>query len=90
MCPSLPELRRLAWLDLDSDAIWHSAAFCAVVTRETTITLNEEHDSYRWISESDVDRHFMWPSEKPLLAEICRELLRDSLARPRLRIELKP
>ena len=75
--------------DLDSDAIWHSAAFFALIEANSSITLNNEHDSVRWIGQKDVDQHFMWPSEKPLLAEIAREILENSLAKPHLIINLK-
>jgi dATP pyrophosphohydrolase len=74
--------------DLSSDAIWHSAAFFALLTRETPITLNDEHDAVRWINAQELDRHFMWPSEKPLLREIREELLTESLCRPHLRITI--
>ena len=77
-----------SFYDLESDAIWHSVAFCALVAAGTTIVLNEEHSAARWIDERDVDEHFTWPSEKPLLAEIRREILRDSLAKPHLLIRL--
>ena len=73
--------------DLASDAIWHSAAFFALISPGESPTLNEEHDAVRWIDEADLDRHFMWPSEKPLLAEIRAELLGDGLCKPHLRIE---
>ena len=75
--------------DLDSDAIWHSAAFCALIEPSTSITLNDEHDLLRWIDQKDVAQHFMWPSERPLLAEIGREILGNSLAKPHLLINLK-
>lgn len=77
-----------SFYDLESDAIWHSAAFCALVTAGAAIVLNEEHDAARWIDERDVDDHFTWPSEKPLLAEVRREILHDSLAKPHLLIRL--
>ena len=77
-----------SFYDLESDAIWHSAAFCALVEAGAVIVLNEEHDAVRWIDERDVDQHFTWPSEKPLLAEIRREILHDSLAKPHLLIKL--
>jgi dATP pyrophosphohydrolase len=89
-----PEFYRLGsvetFYDLSSDAIWHSAAFFALLTRDTPITLNPEHDAIRWITENELDRHFMWPSEKPLLKEIRDELLTDSLCKPHLRINVPP
>jgi len=74
--------------DLDSDAVWHSAAFFALLAAGATVTLNDEHDAVRWVSESEIDRQFMWPSEKPLIKEIREELLTDSLCKPFLRIDI--
>jgi dATP pyrophosphohydrolase len=74
--------------DLDSDAVWHSAAFFALLADDATVTLNDEHDAVRWVNETEIDRQFMWPSEKPLIKEIKGELLTDSLCKPHLRIAL--
>jgi dihydroneopterin triphosphate diphosphatase len=74
--------------DLQTDAVWHSPAFLALLAPGTPITLNDEHDALRWVDELEVDRHFMWPSEKPLINEIRDELLGESLCKPYLRIDL--
>ena len=74
--------------DLDSDAIWHSAAFFALLAADATVSLNEEHDGVRWVDEADVNTHFMWPSEKPLIREIQTELLGDGLCKPYLKIDI--
>jgi ADP-ribose pyrophosphatase YjhB (NUDIX family) len=73
--------------DLHTDAIWHSAAFFALLAADATVTLNDEHDAFRWVDETEIDRQFMWPSEKPLIKEIREELLTDSLCKPYLRID---
>lgn len=72
--------------DLDSDSIWHSAAFFALLAADATVTINDEHDALRWIDENEIDRHFMWPSEKPLINEIRDELLGDGLCKRFLHI----
>ena len=74
--------------DIHTDAIWHSAAFFALLPAGAAVTLNEEHDALRWVDETELDRHFMWPSERPLLEEIRRDLLGDGLSKPFLRIDL--
>jgi dATP pyrophosphohydrolase len=75
--------------DLDSDAVWHSAAFFALLAVDATVTLNDEHDAIRWVDETELDRHFMWPSEKPLMREIQTELLgAGGLCKPYLRIDV--
>ena len=74
--------------DLESDAVWHSAAFFALLAAHVTVTVNDEHDAFRWVDETEIDRQFMWPSEKPLIKEIREELLTDSLCKPYLRIDI--
>ena len=75
--------------DLDSDAIWHSAAFFALLGPGATVTLNDEHDAARWVANNEVDTHFMWPSEKPLIREIREELLgKGGLCKRYLKIDI--
>jgi dATP pyrophosphohydrolase len=74
--------------DLHTDAIWHSAAFFALLVADANVKLNDEHDGVRWIDEAELDRHFMWPSERPLLEEIRRDLLREGLSKAYLRIDI--
>src|SRR5947199_2648652 len=31
------------------DTIWHCPGFCAVVPRDVKVTLNPEHDAFRWV-----------------------------------------
>jgi hypothetical protein len=68
--------------DLHTDAIWHSAAFFALLVADANVKLNDEHDGVRWIDEAELDRHFMWPSERPLLEGNPRDLLREGYPRP--------
>ena len=68
------------------DTIWHCPGFCAVVGPEVTIELNPEHDAFRWIERSRVDRDFLWPGERAQIAELCREILDNGPAKPYLRI----
>lgn len=68
------------------DTIWHCPGFCAVVGRDVKITLNPEHDAYRWIERSRIDQDFLWPGERAQLAELCREILDNGPAKSYLRI----
>jgi dATP pyrophosphohydrolase len=68
------------------DTLWHCPGFCAVVDREVRVTLNPEHDAFRWIPRSDYDRDFLWPGERAQIAELCREILDNGPAKPYLRI----
>ena len=71
------------------DAIWHAAAFCAVVNDSAEPTLNDEHDAARWVPADQTDEAFMWSSERPLLDEIKRVILGDGLAKPFLRVDVE-
>lgn len=68
------------------DTIWHCPGFCAVVGRDAAVTLNPEHDAFRWVERSRVDRDFLWPGERAQIAELCREVLDNGPAKPYLRI----
>lgn len=70
------------------DAIWHVPAFCAVVGRDATINLNDEHDDFRWIDRSRIDKDFLWPGERLQLEELAREILDDGPAKALLRISV--
>lgn len=70
------------------DTLWHSVAFCAVLSREREIRLNEEHTAHRWVAEDQIDRETMWPSERRLLADLRRDILQESVAKRHLAIEL--
>lgn len=71
------------------DAIWHAAAFCAIVDPSAGMTLNDEHDAVRWVAAEETDGTFMWSSERPLIEEIKRVILADGPAKPFLRIDIE-
>jgi dATP pyrophosphohydrolase len=73
-----------------NDTVWHATSFCAIVAEDATITLDAENDATRWVSLDAVNDAFMWATDRESVAEIVREILRDSLAKPHLRIELAP
>ena len=70
------------------DCVWHVPGFCAVVGHDATVTLNEEHDDFRWIDRSRADRYFLWPGERRQLEELAREILDEGPAKAYLRIRL--
>lgn len=70
------------------DTLWHSVAFCAIVSRSARITLNEEHDNSRWIPRRDFPGACMWASERNLLDELFAEILDNGPAKPLLRVEI--
>jgi dATP pyrophosphohydrolase len=70
------------------DCVWHVPGFCAVVGRDVTIKLNEEHDESRWIARSRIDQDFLWPGERRQARELAREILDNGPAKSYLRIQL--
>lgn len=70
------------------DTIWHCPGFCAMVEGDVAVTLNPEHDAFRWIGRADVDRQLLWPGERNQFAELAREILDNGPAKPYLRIAL--
>jgi dATP pyrophosphohydrolase len=71
-----------------NDTLWVVPSFCALVDRDVEIKMDHESDAYRWIDCSDVERAFMWPTDRQSIALICRDILADSEAKAHLRIPL--
>ncbi len=71
-----------------TDTMWHCIPFCAIVTREQLVVLNDEHDAARWVHISDAERLFMWKDNRDAIQDIRNHILTDSLAKPFLRIPL--
>jgi len=70
------------------DCVWHVPGFCAIVGRDATVTLNEEHDDHRWIDGTRAATDFLWPGERKQVEELTREILNDGPAKAYLRIKL--
>jgi dATP pyrophosphohydrolase len=70
------------------DTLWHSVPFCAFVSRDQQVNLNEEHDQFRWVPRDQIESQTMWASERSLLHVLFRDILSgDSRAKPFLRIK---
>ncbi len=72
------------------EAIFHSVGFCAQVERADGIALNREHDAARWVARDGAADAFMWASERPLIADLCRNILDGGPAGAYLRVESDP
>ena len=70
------------------DTLWHCVPFCAIVNREQLVVLNDEHDDSRWVHISQASRVFMWKDNRDAIGDIEQYILRTSLAKPFLRIEV--
>jgi len=73
-----------------NETTYHVPSFCAIVPTTAKVVLNEEHDEYRWLPRETAASHFMWPSERPLLAEVCAEILDDGPTKQFLRLAVAP
>lgn len=61
----IPSLNQ--FYDHSSDRMLQIPAFGAEVNKELAITLNYEHDSYKWISQDKLDTYIQWPEQKRLM-----------------------
>ncbi len=68
------------------NTIWHCVQFCAIVGSEDQVTLNEEHDAFRWIGAEHAKKEFMWQSDRNAVEEILNEILNNGPAKPHVRI----
>lgn len=71
-----------------TNTMFHCPGFCAVVSPDAQVKLNEEHDACRWVNRSVAADHFLWPGERNWVAELCRSILDDGPAKPYLRVSL--
>ena len=69
------------------DTIFHSVTFVAFVDRSAEVRLNEEHDSSRWVARASIQQNLLWPGERRMVEELCREILDGSKAKEFLRVQ---
>jgi dATP pyrophosphohydrolase len=70
----------------ETDQLFHQVMFLAIVSREVEITLNSEHDEYRWIRREEIVAKFMWPEDRKILRHLCEDILDGGLCAPHLKI----
>jgi len=70
----------------NNDTTWIVPTFCAIISREDEVTLNDEHEELRWITRDKAHKAFMWPSDRTALASLCEDILDNSPAKPYLKI----
>jgi 8-oxo-dGTP pyrophosphatase MutT (NUDIX family) len=71
-----------------TDTLWHCVQFCAIVAVDAEVLLNAEHDAFRWTSIGSAESEFIWQNDVTTIAEIQTQILRNSPAKPYLRIAL--
>ena len=62
--------------------------FAVEVKGDETITLNAEHDAFRWVPEKDVPAHFMWRTQREALQYLLEALHSPSDAAAFLLVDL--
>ena len=62
--------------------------FAVEVTVSDVITLNEEHDAFRWVTEANIENSFMWRTQREALQHLLTELHHPGAARPFLNVKL--
>ncbi len=72
-----------------SDEIVLSPRFLALVSRDWTPRLNDEHDAWRWTGLDNAPRAFSWPGQLASLREAEALLAPGSLQGHHLRLELQ-
>jgi len=50
-----------------NDSITLMPVFAVEVNQSDAITLNAEHDDFRWVHESEVNRVFMWRTQREVI-----------------------
>src|SRR5215213_1808569 len=71
-----------------TDSISMSPMFCAIVSANAEVKLNDEHTDFRWVPQEKMQAAVMWPGERAALAELCREILDNGPAKAYLKIKL--
>jgi dihydroneopterin triphosphate diphosphatase len=72
----------------EQDTLWHAIPFCAIVAPDAAVVLNDEHESLRWVPRHNVDKAFMWATDRSAIAELCRAILDGDAAKPYLRVPI--
>ena len=52
------------------DAVMLTPRFAALVSDRWTPRLNDEHDAFRWVPQSQVAQSFVWPGQRACCAEV--------------------
>lgn len=58
-----------------SNSIIHMPVFAAEIASDAVPVLNEEHDAYRWVQESEINEKFVWRSQRAALKVLIETLL---------------
>ncbi|HUO10482.1 MAG TPA: NUDIX domain-containing protein [Phycisphaerae bacterium] len=62
--------------------------FAVEINGDEPITLNAEHDAFRWVPEQDIPTHFMWRTQREALQYVLEGLRSPSAAASYLAVDL--
>jgi dATP pyrophosphohydrolase len=68
------------------DTIYHCVQFCAFVSADSKVTLNEEHDAFRWLAANEAEPAFLWPGDRQGVREILSQILTNGPSKSHMRI----
>ena len=66
----------------DEDAIVMCPRFVVEAAGSWSPALNEEHDSFTWVAEHDIEQRVVWPGQRASCAEALSSIVRDERRTP--------
>lgn len=73
--------------EVDKECITLVPVFVSTVPTDTTVSLNDEHDAYEWVSLEKANTMLSFPGQQKALAAVKAEFV-DKTPNPHLKIEL--
>ncbi|GIW77743.1 MAG: hypothetical protein KatS3mg104_2806 [Phycisphaerae bacterium] len=70
----------------EDDSINTMISFCAIVSSDVQVQLNDEHTRFQWITIDQAIEMLMWPVDRSALLEVRQTILNPSPAKQHLRI----
>jgi dATP pyrophosphohydrolase len=68
------------------DTLVHSPVFLAEVGPKDEVTLNNEHDDYRWLKTDDALTLLIWPNQRKLIRALVSDIIEAGDDRDYLRL----
>lgn len=72
----------------ETDTLHHGIAFVAILPADVQVTLNDEHDDFRWLPLAEYQAQTMWASERQVFAEAKRDILNAGPGKRYLQVRL--
>jgi dATP pyrophosphohydrolase len=72
----------------DTDSLNTAPMFCAMVSEDSQVRINEEHLASEWVDLEQANSLLMWPSDRQALQELQSVILADGIAKQYMRIAI--